>query len=65
MPYLRSGNHHDFGHVIHTFSFGADGDPKEPTKQMKEVKKKLAVVNPLDGVVAHTEECTFLSTFSR
>ncbi|CDZ97188.1 COPII vesicle protein [Phaffia rhodozyma] len=60
VPYLRSGNHHDFGHVIHKFSFGADDAPLVPTQRMLEVRKKLKVVNPLEGVNAHTEESNYM-----
>jgi hypothetical protein len=60
VPYLRSGNHHDFGHVIHRFSFGADGDPLTPTPEMVNVKRKLDIVDPLEGVRGHTEESNYM-----
>lgn len=60
VPYLRSGNHHDFGHVINRFSFGADGDPLQPTKEMLAVKKRLEIVDPLQGVKGHTEESNYM-----
>jgi hypothetical protein len=60
VPYLRSGNHHDFGHVINRFSFGADGDPLQPTKEMLAVKKRLDIIDPLQGVKGHTEESNYM-----
>lgn len=62
VPYLRDNNHHDFGHIIHSFRFGADMSREEelatvPVEQ--ETREKLGIRDPLQGVGAHTEECEF------
>lgn len=59
VPYLKSGNHHDFGHRIHRFSFGPEGADK-PTKKMIDVKRKLKIHDPLENVRAHTEESQYM-----
>jgi hypothetical protein len=59
VPYLKSGNHHDFGHHIHRFSFGPEG-ALAPTKKMVEVKRKLKIHDPLENVRAHTEESQYM-----
>ncbi|KAL7413427.1 ER to Golgi transport-related protein [Mrakia frigida] len=61
VPYLKSGGHHDFGHEIHRFSFGPEGQGVSTiTKKMIEVKKKLGIFDPLQGVKAHTEESQYM-----
>ena len=60
VPYLRDSNHHDFGHIIHTFRFGADISPEEQAVSLpKEMatRAKLGIRDPLQSVGAHTEEC--------
>lgn len=61
VPYLKSGNHHDFGHEIHRFSFGPEGQGASTiTDKMVQVKKKLGIHDPLTGVKAHTEESQYM-----
>jgi hypothetical protein len=61
VPYLKSGNHHDFGHEIHRFSFGPEGQGATTiTDKMAQVKKKLGIHDPLTGVKAHTEESQYM-----
>jgi hypothetical protein len=63
VPYLKDNNHHDFGHVINKFQFEgddatADGfSGKRADDLTKSMKKRLGIVNPLDGAVVHPEEC--------
>jgi hypothetical protein len=61
VPYLKDKNHHDFGHVIHKFQFEADNSGSVLDLGMEEltksVKKRLGIVNPLDGAVVHPEVC--------
>ncbi len=66
VPYLKDANHHDFGHSIHKFRFGADMTAEEEKAIMsKEIKtrNKLGIRDPLQGVAAHTEECGSQSTW--
>lgn len=59
VPYLQGGKKHDFGHEIHSFSFGSETEDEfvgMGGKKAKDVKKALGIVNPLDGIKAHTEE---------
>ncbi|KAJ9125799.1 hypothetical protein QFC24_002583 [Naganishia onofrii] len=62
VPYLKDNNHHDFGHVINKFQFEgddatADGfSGKRADDLTKSMKKRLGIVNPLDGAVVHPEE---------
>jgi hypothetical protein len=56
VPYLKDNNHHDFGHVIKKFQFEAEGDAGKGELTRK-LRKKLGIVNPLDGLVVHPEEC--------
>lgn len=59
VPYLQGGKKHDFGHEIHSFSFGSESEDEfvgMGGKKAKDVKKALGIVNPLDGIKAHTEE---------
>lgn len=43
---------------IHKFSFGSENE-ELAVAEADRLKKKLGVVNPLDGVKAHTEECEY------
>lgn len=59
VPYLQDGNKHDFGHVIHGLWFGSEAEEEfvgAGGVGLEETKKALGIVNPLDGVKAHTEE---------
>lgn len=59
VPYLQGGNKHDFGHIIHHFSFGSEMEEEfvgVGGMGLAETKKALGIVNPLDGMKAHTEE---------
>lgn len=62
VPYLKDNNHHDFGHIINKFQFEADykGTAKSDAHTMvddltRTLKKRLNIVNPLDGAVVHPE----------
>ncbi|KNZ47073.1 uncharacterized protein VP01_66g5 [Puccinia sorghi] len=59
VPYLQDSNLHDFGHVIHNFAFMDANQPKETAHTMR-LKRKLGIVNPLDGVKAHTEASNYM-----
>jgi hypothetical protein len=62
---LKDSNHHDFGHRINRFQFqGETGGPGvseraviADAKLTEKMKKKLGIVNPLDGLIVHPEEC--------
>lgn len=59
VPYLQAGNKHDFGHIIHRFSFGSETEEEfvgAGGAGVEETKAGLGIVNPLDGIRAHTEE---------
>lgn len=59
VPYLAEGGSHDFGHVVNHFSFASETEDEfvgMGGRRAKEVKKALGIVNPLDGIKAHTEE---------
>lgn len=59
VPYLQGGNKHDFGHVIHQFSFTSEMEEEfldTGGVGLEETKKSLGIVNPLNGMKAHTEE---------
>jgi hypothetical protein len=69
VPYLQGGNKHDFGHEIHKFSFASEFEDeyfKQATtssssnsnsiKGKDKIKKELGVIDPLEGIKAHTEE---------
>lgn len=48
MPYLKDGNKHGFGHIIHQFSFENAGH-KEKTHLTEKMKKRLGITSsPLD-----------------
>ncbi|GAA5908587.1 retrograde cargo receptor ERV46 [Sporobolomyces salmoneus] len=67
VPYLQGGTKHDFGHEIHGFSFASETEEeffkggKKGTKGSREkTKKELGIVDPLEGVKAHTEESNYM-----
>jgi hypothetical protein len=62
VPYLKDKNHHDFGHVINKLQFEGEATSngmsgKAADDLTKSMKKRLGIVNPLDGAVVHPEEC--------
>ena len=65
VPYLsgQGAEHHDFGHIIHEFTFASDGQDLLAAKGNhfdRVIKKRLGVTDPLEGVVAHTEKSQFM-----
>ena len=56
VPYLRetNGQHHNFGHNIHSFAFESDDEYDMRKRDIgTEMKKRLGIdVDPLTGVVA-------------
>ncbi|GFZ42595.1 hypothetical protein JCM24511_00311 [Saitozyma sp. JCM 24511] len=63
VPYLKDANHHDFGHVINKFSFGADRTPAQEAASLRKEtasRTKLGIKDPLQGVKAHTEESDYM-----
>lgn len=59
VPYLQGDAGHDFGHVINHFSFASETEDEfvgMGGRKAREVKKALGIVNPLDGIKAHTEK---------
>lgn len=59
VPYLQGGKKHDFGHLIHKFSFGSEAEEEfvgAGGMEIEETKRGLGIINPLDGQKAHTEE---------
>ncbi|GAA6019343.1 hypothetical protein JCM11491_000901 [Sporobolomyces phaffii] len=65
VPYLQ-GNH-DFGHEIHHFSFASESEAEffksasgGRGKSKDRTKKELGIVDPLDGIKAHTEESNYM-----
>ncbi|EPQ29536.1 uncharacterized protein PFL1_02755 [Pseudozyma flocculosa PF-1] len=71
VPYLSGtgAEHHDFGHFIHEFSFASEnkaqggsgwGRSSGQTVTDAEIKKRLGVQDPLNGVRAHTEKSAFM-----
>lgn len=59
VPYLQDGKQHDFGHIIHRFQFMADNQPMDTPDTLR-IKKNLGIINPLDGIKAHTEESNYM-----
>ncbi|KAG8682088.1 hypothetical protein FRC11_000266 [Ceratobasidium sp. 423] len=57
VPYLKDGNHHDFGHYIHEFHFEGDREIEDswrPGDRGTEWRKRVgSEKHPLDGVSAH------------
>ncbi|KAI5481274.1 COPII-coated vesicle membrane protein [Pseudohyphozyma bogoriensis] len=63
VPYLQGGNKHDFGHIIHQFSFQSETEEEWVShggKSLEETKAELGIVNPLNGMRAHTEESNYM-----
>ncbi|CEQ41120.1 SPOSA6832_02814, partial [Sporobolomyces salmonicolor] len=64
VPYLQGGNKHDFGHEVHHFSFGSETEDEffrgGAGRGLKQTKRELGIVNPLDGIRAHTEESNYM-----
>ncbi|PWN45193.1 ER to Golgi transport-related protein [Ceraceosorus guamensis] len=72
VPYLagnKEANHHDFGHIIHELSFGTQeefiatqtwNNVNPLAKRPKTAKQRLGIVDPLQGVRAHTEKSQFM-----
>lgn len=63
VPYLQGGSKHDFGHEIHQFSFASESEEEffkmgtsGKGRNKERTKKELGIVDPLDGIKAHTEE---------
>lgn len=66
VPYLQGGNKHDFGHRINHFSFSSETEEEFVGKGgmgVEETKRSLGIVNPLDGLSAHTEESNYSTLF--
>ncbi|EGG07782.1 uncharacterized protein MELLADRAFT_105603 [Melampsora larici-populina 98AG31] len=59
VPYLQTGNSHDFGHIIHKFAFLAEHQSPDDD-ETRRIKTSLGIVNPLDGIKAHTEESNYM-----
>ena len=60
VPYLKDSNHHDFGHTINKFRFGADLSADQEADMLpKEMvtRAKLAIRDPLQSFGARTDEC--------
>lgn len=60
VPYLRDKNHHDFGHIVHKFRFGADMTKAEELTVLPKEQRwrdKLGLKDPLQGIKVHTEVC--------
>ncbi|KAK4046515.1 ER-derived vesicles protein erv46 [Microbotryomycetes sp. JL221] len=63
VPYLQSGNKHDFGHHINSFYFSSETEDEFVGRggvTATSTKKVLGIVNPLDGYEAHTEESNYM-----
>lgn len=63
VPYLRDNNHHDFGHIINKFRFGADiPQAQEAALLPREMatRRRLGIKDPLQNVAVHTEECKWI-----
>ncbi|GAA6017482.1 hypothetical protein JCM10207_008242 [Rhodosporidiobolus poonsookiae] len=65
VPYLKDGSKHDFGHVVNAFSFGSETEDEflneyGSGRGIDETKRSLGIVNPLDGIKAHTEESNYM-----
>lgn len=59
VPYLQDSNLHDFGHIVHKFAFMDVNQPTE-TDHTSRLKQTLGIINPLDGVKAHTEASNYM-----
>ncbi|KAG8737882.1 hypothetical protein FRC10_007568, partial [Ceratobasidium sp. 414] len=66
VPYLKSGNHHDFGHHVHELHFEGEREVEDswrPGKRMSGWRKKVGLEgHQLDGVVAHASEDRFTAS---
>ncbi|BGP58406.1 hypothetical protein JCM8202_001909 [Rhodotorula sphaerocarpa] len=63
VPYLQNSQTHDFGHVVNHFSFASETEDEfvgMGGRKAREVKKALGIVDPLDGVKAHTEKSNYM-----
>ncbi|GAA5833692.1 hypothetical protein JCM11251_003206 [Rhodosporidiobolus azoricus] len=67
VPYLQGegGSKHDFGHIIHRLDFGSETEAEFLSAYgsgagVDETKRSLGIVNPLDGIKAHTEESNYM-----
>lgn len=64
VPYLKGSGeeHHDFGHIIHSFSFGAEDEfsAKPSTHLGKTAKQRLDIVDPLKGIRADTTRSEYM-----
>jgi len=54
VPYLQADHKHDFGHELHSFSFGSEYEAD--FAGAGETKRRLGIKDPLEGIKAHTEE---------
>lgn len=67
VPYLQDGNKHDFGHRINRFSFQSETEEEFVGRggiTAEQTKKSLGITNPLDGLVAHTEESNYSASMA-
>ncbi|KAF8604511.1 endoplasmic reticulum-derived transport vesicle ERV46 [Ceratobasidium sp. AG-I] len=59
VPYLKDGNHHDYGHEIHEFHFESEYESEDEwrgTDRHTAWRKKVGLEKrPLDGVSAHAK----------
>ncbi|KAN0060602.1 ER-derived vesicles protein erv46 [Thecaphora frezii] len=67
VPYLTGtgAEHHDFGHFIHAFGFASENESGTSgvsgrTVDDADIKRRLGVKDPLEGVRAHTEHSQFM-----
>ncbi|GAA5883188.1 hypothetical protein JCM3774_002413 [Rhodotorula dairenensis] len=63
VPYLQNGASHDFGHIINRFSFASETEDEfvgMGGRKAREVKRALGIVDPLDGIKAHTEKSNYM-----
>ncbi|GAA5902473.1 hypothetical protein JCM6882_002762 [Rhodosporidiobolus microsporus] len=67
VPYLQGegGQKHDFGHIVHRFSFGSETEEEFLNAYgsgagVDETKRSLGIVQPLEGIKAHTEESNYM-----
>ncbi len=63
VPYLQGGTKHDFGHKINRFSFGSETEAEFKGVGgvgAEQTKRSLGIVDPLEGISAHTEESNYM-----
>jgi len=63
VPYLQGGTKHDFGHRINRFSFGSETEDEFKGVGglgAVQTKRALGIVDPLEGISAHTEESNYM-----